>query len=245
MSVLTKTVRNAVVYYDSLYPWRWYDAFGAGVCKYLQEFVALPVDDTTHDPLDFTNTIVEAAGASTAEVTDYAGGALLITSGTAEDDGFKMQLGHGAAGVGENFIFDAQYPFYFGINFAVSNASEVDVFAGLAVTDTDALGAVTDGLYFRKIDGDTNVYFVAEKDSLESATAVLTMMGAQYRTFEMYYDGATLYHYVDNRLTGSINRVDPTFPNNELMRLTIEFLTGSADARTMTIDWVKVIQIRD
>jgi len=242
MSILTKQVRNATVYYDSLFPWRWYNAYGSGVCKYLQEFVALPVDDATHAPLDFTNTLT---GASTAEVTDFAGGALLITSAGAEDDGYRLQLGHASTGVGRNFNFIAQYPFYFGINLAVSNASETDFFVGLAVTDTDALGAVTDGIYFRKVDGDTNVYFVAEKNSVESATAVLTMMGAQYRTFEIYYDGITAFHYVDNALTGSISRLDPHFPNDELMRLTIEFLTGSADVRTMTIDWVKILQIRD
>lgn len=245
MSVLTKQVRNATVYYDSDYPWRWYEAFGSGVNKYLQEFVTLAVDPTTHDPSDFVCTIVEGAGNSTAEVMDFAGGALLITSGTNENDGFKMQLGHGSTGVGENVGFDAQYPFYFGINLKVWNAIECDFLVGLAITNTSALGGVTDGLYFRKVDGDTNVYFVAEKDSLEAATAVATILGDQFHTYEIYYDGDCFQHYVDGNYTGFLHRDRPEVPNNEYLRLTIEFLTGSADSRTMTVDWVRAISVRD
>lgn len=246
MSILTKTVRNALVYYDSLYPWRWYEAFGAGVNKYLQEFVTLPVDPTTHDPSDFVCTITEGgAGDSLAEVTDYAGGALLITTAGDDNDGYRMQLGHGSTGVGEDICFDAQYPFYFGICLSLSEHIQSDFLVGLAVTDTDVLGAVTDGLYFRSVDGSANVYFVAEKDSLETATAVKAMNAATYTTFEIYYNGETCFHYVNRVFTGSVHRDRPEFPNNELLRLTIEFLTGEGAAHTMSIDWVRMIQIRD
>ena len=112
MAVETTTIHNHLVMRDDSNTWRWYDAFGPDVTKYIQDFTHLPVDDTTHDPCEFTNTIVETGGGgdSTVTVTDVAGGALLITTDNAENDGYKMQLGHGAGGAGENIDFSGDYP---------------------------------------------------------------------------------------------------------------------------------------
>ena len=41
MAVTWKAVNNALAIYDADYPHRWYDAFGAGVVKYLQDFATL------------------------------------------------------------------------------------------------------------------------------------------------------------------------------------------------------------
>ena len=48
--------------------------------------------------------------------------------------------------------------------FKLSDATQSDALVGLAITDTTAIDGVTDGIFFTKDDGDTNLDFVVEKD---------------------------------------------------------------------------------
>lgn len=248
-NVTTKNVKSAVVFYDpdECGGNRLFEAIGPSVVKYLQEFAYMPVDDTTHDPCEWTNTITEGGtGDSTAVVTDVAGGALIISTAQNENDGYRMQLGHGHGGAGENIGLEGPYPTYFGVRFAVNDADQTDVLIGFTVTDTDVLGAVTDGIYFRSVDESALLYFVMEKDSAETAAAVATLGDAVYTTAEFYYDpdASTVYAYIDGDQVASFSSKDAAFPNNELMRVTIEFLTGNGGVDTCTIDWLRLIHIR-
>jgi hypothetical protein len=246
MPIETAEFRNALVFRDQTYPHRWYDAIGAGVIKYLQPFVNWPVDDTTHDPTEFTNTIVEAgAGDSTADLTDLAGGALLITTAANENDGYKMQLGHAASGAGECVLLSAGHPCYFGIKFQINDVDQTDILAGLCVTDTTCLDGVSDGVYFQSIDETAVVNFVTEAATVEGATAVATLLDATDITLEFLYDGAVVYAYVNGVQMSSTARTDATFPGATEMRLTLEFLTGEAVADTCQVDWIRFIHIRD
>ena len=244
MSTLTKTVNNATVFYDSVYVNRWYDAIGPSVAKYLQEFVTWPDDDTTSDPTEFVCTITEAGGGgdSTAAITDAAGGAMLITTDNLENDGYRLQLGH--ANAGESILMDGDYPVYMGIKFAINDVTDTDFFFGLAVTDADALGGVTDGMYFRMVDADDELFFVAERDGAETAVEVHTLVDAAEVTAEFYFDGGTVYVYIDGVLMTSLRSTAPNFPDDEELRLTLEFLTGEAVANTCTVSWMKMIHLR-
>jgi len=246
MSVIQETVRNALVFRDNGLAHRWYDALGPGVSKYLQEFVSLPIDDTTHDPTEWTCTIVEAGGGgdSTANLTDYAGGALLITTDNAENDGYKMQLGHASTGAGESVKFDGDYPTYLGIRFAINDVDQVDALFGFCITDTTCLDAVSDGMYFRTVDESALLYFVTEKDSIESATSVATLVDDAYIVAEFLYLDGTVTAYINGVEMTSTAKTAATFPDNEELRLTIEVLTGEATANTCTIDWIKYIHVR-
>lgn len=242
MTTESTIIRSAVVYRDDTLTHRWYDAYGPSVIKYIQEFLTIPSDDTTGDPTEWEVTVVEAgAGDSTAVVTDVLGGALLITAAANENDGWSMQLG---AAAGENVSFAAEYPLYFGIRLQINDVDQTDFLAGFTVTDTAALGAVTDGLYFRSVDASAVVNFVLEKDSVESTTAVGTMTDATDVVLEFLYWGPNVYAYVDGTLMATIADSDASFPNDELLRLTFEFLTGEAVANTCTIKWLKFIQLQ-
>jgi len=246
MSVQTHAVRNALVYRDDVHTHRWYDAHGERVSKYLQDFIAWPVDDTSHDPTEWTNTIVEVgAGVSTADLTDLAGGALLITTAANENDGYKMQLGHASTGAGENVDLSGRFPLYCGIEFAISDATQSDVLFGVAVTDTTVLDGVTDGMYFRKVDASTALTFVTEKNSVESVTAVATLANATYVKAEFLYDvDGYVYVYINDSLVTTVANSVATFPNDELMRLTLEFLAGEAAAKTLTVRSLRMIHVR-
>jgi len=243
MSVKQKDVHNALVFYDGTLTHRWYDAIGPGVIKYLQEFACWPHDDTTLDPTEWTDTVVEVgAGTSTAVITDLAGGALLITTAGNENDGWSMQLGNAA---GESIKLESSdKALYVGARFAINDADQTDILIGVTVTDTAVLGAVTDGMYFRSVDESAVIYFVTEKDSVESSTALATMTDDAYLIAEFLYLDGTVKAYANGVEITSTADSAATFPDNEELRLTVEFLTGEAVANTCTVDWLRMIHIR-
>jgi hypothetical protein len=243
MTVETYAVRNALVYRDNIYTHRWYDAFGENVNKYLQDFTALPADDQTTDPTEWINTVVEiGGGTSTAVVNDLAGGGLIITTAANEDDGWSSQLGN--ANTGESVLLDGPYLLYLGAEFSMSDATQSDFFLGVAITDTALLGGVSDGMYFRKVDASTSLNFVTEKDSVESTTAIATIAADVYVVAEYLFDGTTVRAYINGVEVASSTNASATFPNDEEMRLSYEFLAGEAVAKTCSMKWLRMIHIR-
>jgi len=243
MTVELVTIGDSLVSRCVEYPWRWYDAWGNHVVKYEMNTAACPTDDTTGMPTEFTNTLV---GASTFAHTDVAGGAVLLTAEAADNDGVKLQLGDELGGAGENVSFALRYPTYFHVRLQIDDVSQTDFLAGFCVTDTACLDAVTDGLYFRSVDETGVVNFVLEQDSLETVTAVNTMTDATDVDLEFYYaaDG-NVYVYVNTTLMATIADTDANFCNDELLRLTFEFLQGEIAAHTCTLKRLGFIQIQD
>ena len=236
------TIRNCAVFRDDALTHRWFDVLGPNVVKYIGNMAATPTDDTTGMPTEFTYTLVNA---STFGITDVAGGAWLLTSAAADNDGVKLQLGSEVGTAGENVSFAAQYPTYFGVELAINDVDQTDVLAGFFITDTTALDGGTDGMYFRSVDGSAVVYFVMEQNENESATAVATLADDTYITLEFYYYGGNVYVYVDGVLAATIADTDDNFPNDELLRLTLEFLTGEAVANTCTVKQLRFAQIQN
>lgn len=234
-NVHSKWVNGALVFHET-HGERWLDALGGTVIKYLTHFVSLPTDDTTGDPTEFTMTVVEAGGGgdSTAVLDTTIDGNLLITTDNGENDGVSLQL------KGEAFKLETGKPCYFGVRLKISSATQSDILFGLCITDTALLGGMTDGAYFRKVDGSTDLYFVIEKDSTETATVEATA-DTSYHIYEFYFDGTNCQPYIDG-VAGT--QVTTNLPDNEVLTPSIEFLTGTTAAITCTVDWLRVIQIR-
>ncbi len=241
MAVLFKDVNNAWVFYDADYPHRWYDALGEGVTKYIQPFLTLASDDTTGDSTEWELTITEGAGNTTHVVTDRAGGALLITTGTQENDGINMQLG---AVAGENILLDGNTPCYFGIRVACSDADNSDFSLGIGITDTETLGGWADAIYFRLVDASALVDFVVS-NTTETVIGAGTLEDDVYVTLEFLYDGEDVTGYWNGQDIGSVNKSSPDFPDDEEMRVTMEFETGDGHAHTLTVEWLRMIYVRD
>ncbi len=234
MSVRSKWVSGALVYYET-HGERWLDAVGSGVIKYCTHFVSLPTDDTTGDPTEYTMTVVETgAGDSTAVLDTTVDGNLLITTDALENDGVSLQL------KGEAFKLETGKPCYFGVRLKLSDATQSDLLVGLCITDTALLGGMTDGAYFVKVDGSTDIAFAIEKDSTATSTVEATA-DTSYHIYEFYFDGTNCQPYVDG-VAGT--QVTTNLPDNEELTPSIEFLTGADAAKTCTVDWLRVIQIR-
>jgi hypothetical protein len=243
MTVELVTVGDSLVARSVEYPFRWYDAWGTHVVKYEMNTAGPPTDDTTGMPTEFTYTLVNA---TTFAVTDVAGGAVLITADNAENDGMTIQLGDELAGAGESLSFALRYPTYFHITLQINDVDQTDFIAGVCITDTTLLGGMTDGIYFRSVDESAVVNFVLEQDSAETVTAVNTMTDATDVVLEFSYlaDG-NVYVYVNTALMATIADTDANFCNDELLRLSLEFLTGEAIANTCTVKRFGFIQIQD
>ena len=231
----SKWIQGNLVYWDT-YAYRWLEAIGAGVVKIIENMQYTSIANA--DALSpWTTTLVEGgAGESTvALVSGDEGGALLITTDAAENDGVNMQV------KGEAFKFASGKPLYFGIKFQASEATQSDFLVGLAITTTDALGGVTDGVYFRKPDGSTTVSAVIEKDSAETTATALTFAAITDYILEIFWDGTNVDFYVNG--VALTRPAQTNLPDNEFLSPVIHFLAGAVNAKTMTVQWVRCIQI--
>jgi prepilin-type processing-associated H-X9-DG protein len=234
-SVRPRRIAGNIAYWDG-HRERLVDAIGPDVVKFFDDFTlsSLAAADA---PVGWTVTLVEAgAGESTITKPDGSGGHLLLTTDANEDDGINMQA------AGESFGFaSGQTATYFGIRFKSGEATQSDILVGLCITDTTLLGGLSDGVYFEKLDGGTGISFVTEKNSTETQTDSLGTLAADtWTTLEFYGDSSSVRAYIDGTLvaTHTTNICD-----DELLTPSIHFLSGNAAVETMTIDWVRALQI--
>lgn len=236
MSVHSKYIKGNLAFYDTHLK-RILDAQGADVVKYIDDFTYLPVDDTTGDPTAFTVTTVDggADGNGSVSLGSESGGVLVITTDDAENDGANVQLN------GSSFELTSDQHLYFGAKLKINDADQTDVFIGLAVTDTDILGGVTDRIGFQSVDGEAALDFVVEKDSTETKVDdVGTLVDDTYSYVEFYWDGVGLEVFVDG--VSVSNPAITNLPNDVAHRVSLHFLTGEAVANTCTVDFIRCIQ---
>ena len=187
-------------------------------------------------------TVTETQAGATQALANVDGGVLLLTNSAADNDLNALQK------VGESFKFEAGKKLFFKARFAVSDATESDFIIGLQITDSTPL-AVTDGVYFRKDDGDANLDFVVVKDSTAStASEIATVANNTYLTVGFYYDGVSEIIYA-----ASTNNNNPTIlgklavsnlPDDEELTISFGIQNGEAVAKTMSIDYIFVSKER-
>ena len=187
-------------------------------------------------------TVTETQAGATQALANADGGVLLLTNSAADDDLNALQK------VGESFKFEAGKKLFFKARLAVSDATQSDFVIGLQITDATPL-AVTDGVYFRKDDGDANLDFVVIKDSTAStASAIATIVANTYITVGFYYNGVDEVVYA-----ASTDSLNPTvlgklaitnLPNDEELTISFGIQNGEAVAKTMSIDYIFVAKER-
>ena len=208
-------------------------------------FMPLPSDQThygyfndfmTYNSGDWTITTTEAGtGSATEAITSGAGGQFLITNAAGDNDHDFFNL------KGESFLITGSKRAYFSARFKVSDATQSDFVMGLQITDTTPL-AVSDGIFFIKDDGDTNLDFIVEKDSTSTdTTAIHTMADDTFVTVAFFVDPDTsLVHYSVNNAE-PVGVVNTNLPDNEELTISFGIQNGAAAAKTMTIDYVTAI----
>jgi hypothetical protein len=237
----SRYVAGNLVYWDK-HPKRIVSAIGPDVFSVFEDFthVAVASDAVSN----WTVTLVEAGGGeSTVTRPDTAAGALLLTTDSNEDDGINMQIT-----TGESFgPVATPSAIYFGVRFQASEATQIDLFAGLAITDTSLIGtSPSDAIYMDKVDGATAVTGTCAKNSTETDTAGTSVFAASaYTLWEFYYDGLaatpSVEFFVDGVSLGLVSGAN--VPDDELLCPSFAILAGSANVRTATIDYIRCIQI--
>jgi len=185
---------------------------------------------------DWTITTAEdGTGSATEAMTSGAGGQFLITNAAGDNDHDFFNL------KGESFLITGSKRAYFSARFKVSDATQSDFVMGLQITDTSPL-AVSDGIFFIKDDGDTNLDFIVEKDSTSTdTTAIHTMADDTFVTVAFFVDPDTaLVHYSVNNAE-PVGVVNTNLPDNEELTVSFGIQNGAAAAKTMTIDYITVI----
>jgi hypothetical protein len=236
--VHSRYIRGALAYYDT-HRMRLLHAVGGDVIEWVASSDQFQQSASTGtDPAGWTTTVVEAGtGTSEADAARTAGSTFRLVTAANEDDGISIQRN------GEVFELTSDQDVYFGIELQVTDADAVDFFVGLAITDTALLGGVTDAVYFESLDGSTDIIAVTEQDSTEtSSSSVATLADDTNVILEFYWDGSssTVYFFADGvqQATSTTN-----IPDDEALRISLEFLSGEASANTMTVRWARCIQI--
>jgi len=184
---------------------------------------------------DWTITTVElGAGSATEALTSADGGVLLLTNAAGDDDYDSLQWGAPY----ESYLYESGKDFFFKCRVKVSDATQTDMIAGLHITDTTPVAAITDGIYFLKSDGSTTVSLVVNKDSTATTTSAGTMADDTWTTLGFYYSAkdGKFYIYKDNKLVGT--SVNTNAPDDEEIALSFTIQNGEAVAKTMSIDYL-------
>lgn len=198
-----------------------------------------------------TSWVITETGSGTRAIAQAKDGILVVTNAAADNDVNSLQARDVASGqVAEHWKWISGTPLYFGCRFKVSDATQSDLVIGLHITATTPVAsAPTDGIYFRKDDGDRLIDFVGAKNSTAStSTGVLGVSGYltddTYTTLEFVYDGsaALITAYQDGVAFGSIpltNVVD-----DEELAISFAHQNGEAVAKVLYMDWIRVMQKR-
>lgn len=182
--------------------------------------------------------VVTETGVATQALTDVNGGVLLVTNAAADNDASFSQK------VGESFLPASGKKIFFEARFTVSDATQSDWVVGLQVTDTTPLD-VTDGMYFQKDDGDTNIDFYCSKDATTgrlTSTAVTTASAAgTYMKLGFYFDGAryiTLWKDDVEVYTADLTATLATYLPDTELTISFGIQNGEAVAKTMSVDYL-------
>jgi len=181
---------------------------------------------------------VTEVGTGSRALTNVDGGVLLVTNAAADNDHNFFNK------VGESFKFVSGKKLWFKSRFKVSDATQSDFVMGLQITDTTPL-AVTDGVYFRKDDGDANLDFVVIKNSTATTvTAVDTVADDTYIVVAFYYDGASNIRVFTDNVVADLEVATTNLPDDEELTISFGIQNGEAVAKTMSLDYILVAKER-
>ena len=191
-----------------------------------------------------TDWVITETGSGTRAISQAKDGILLITNAAADDDVNQLQLRDVASGqVAEHWKHTAAKRMFFEARFKVSDATQSDFVMGMQITDTSPL-AVSDGIYFRKDDGDANIDCVVIKDSTATTvTAASTASDDTFMVLSWLYNGdGNFSFYKDAVLIGGAPTTNA--PDDEELTVSFAIQNGEAVAKSMSLDYIMVAQER-
>lgn len=221
--------------------------------RYFNDFIEMPEDDTTQNPLGWKFT-----GDSNKWVLTTAGigGVLDIIAGDADNDETFIQLGprgteasfviatNGTGTAGKRFVYEVRVKGDSGDGAAfVGMAGAGSSTADFLVEDT-GIGGDFNFVGFRTVTASSNQWdFVYKAIGMTAVTnAAIVTNSDQWVTFAMAYDGLqTLTYYVNGTVsTNTHATTNSTFPAATNMNPIFAQMVSAAVYMTSSYDWVKI-----
>jgi len=207
--------------------------------EYPHEYFGYFNDFLTQNDYLATDWTVTEQGSATQVISVAAGvgGVLVITNAAADNDNSFQQNDL------EVFSYSATKKLSFAARFKVLEVIQCDFNIGLQITDTDP-HVVSDGIFFRKDDGDVFLDVVVVKNGTETLVArVHDMVADTYVDVELYYEGRGMLHIVVNGAEVG-TAVMTNAPDDENLTISFGIRNGQAVANVMSLDYISAIQER-
>lgn len=185
---------------------------------------------------DWTITVV---GSSTPALVAGDGGILGITTSASSGDSAFLQKTIAA------FTFETGKPAWFATRFKVSTLATT-VVAGLQVIDTTPLD-VSDGIYFLSTTATGVVTGICRKNATTGSTSAVVgaLVADTYTELAWYWDGKdTVSFYQDKVQKSSVTGVAASYLPDTTCTVSFGVQTDSANARTMSIDYIMLAKSR-
>lgn len=233
--------RDIIKVADTNFPTMWNDMrFGA----HMGDFHEYREDFTTFTESQWTLTKV---GTGTVIAGALRGGQISMTNSAADNDNLNLQLEQ-SSGVSNCPIFPQSGKLIFAeFRFAQqTDATQSDIVIGLAGTGTtDAVGTPpTDGIFFRKDDGDTQLDFVSTRNGNSSVEVnIATFVPTAFFKVGFKISGIEMVEFFVNDVKkGEFKSNIPT-PSGGLTPI-IAIQNGEAVAKRLFVDYIHIAQER-
>jgi len=183
-------------------------------------------------------TLEAGTGSATEALTNAVGGELILTNAAGDNDTDQVVRNN------ESFLFATTKPLWFEAKLKISDATQSDFMIGLIATENLTAVADTlpgDGCGFCKDDADTNIDTFSSQNGTNEENAAVGTVATAYIRYSFYYDGVSVKYYLDGEYVGNATT---TINDDEPMAICFLMRNGEAAAKTMTIDYVHVVQAR-
>lgn len=224
---------------------------------FFEDFLALPLDDTTRNPLNAK--VVSDTAADAVTMPKVAAGVMQLATGGVDNNESYVQFGGSASAVCAPFaITDASSkPLWFEARVKPLEHADEGLFIGLAeegasaanfLADNTGVPADKDYVGFRlKADASAEWDVAWKKNGqAEQEVANVVANADDWHLFSFLFDGVhTIYFYVDRSLvsTQALSSA-ATFPSGERLAPIVAIKTGEGTAKNVQVDYVKVFQAR-
>lgn len=178
-------------------------------------------------------------GSASLTLQDIVGGVLRITCDTSDNDSVQIQL------KGEPFKLVSGKPCWFEARFKTAEATQIDLLFGLCITDTTLIAGFSDGVVFKKDDGDAYIDFQSVKGNTPTdKAAIATLVANAWTKVGFYFDGyQTLTPYIDGvKLTAQ--KIQTNIPDDTEITPSIAIMNGEWAIASVDIDYIKAVQKR-
>jgi len=174
-------------------------------------------------------------------VADEPFGAIVLTADVLENDGVQIQWAT------ENFTVTLGKKMWFKARMKLAEATQSDFLVGLTVLDTAAIAAsldgVTDGVFFQKDDGSTDIKFSCQLDATTGQATPVTVATAStsYVVLGFEFDGVNKFKLFVNDVqvgTMDLGTSAASYLPNTPITPTIALLAGTTGGTTLTVDYI-------